>query len=374
MRSASGMRLVGYFDCPGGGQVVVDGTTAFIGHMEGPAGTSIVDVADPANPRLISHLEMPVGTHAHKVRVGNGLMVINREFYPKGKGTPPADFLGGYEVFDISNLARPRSLYRFEDKGLGVHRFDFDGRYGYMSPTLDGYVGNIVMIVDFENPEKPREVGRWWKPGQWVAGGEQPTWEKTAHRCHHPLRLGNRLYVSYWMGGMFILDIENMAKPKVVSHMEWRPPYNCPVHTALPLPQEVNGRKLLIVAEEDVWRTADDFAGGLWMVDITNEKNPFVIGSFQMPELDGKGIAPFTACHQPSERLNGTEVPVAYFAHGVRMVDISNPRLMREVAHFVPDIAPGFEKTQSNDVTYDDRGLIYLIDRYRGMCILERTK
>ena len=65
---------------------------------------------------------------------------------------------------------------------------------------------------------------------------------------------------------------------------------------------------------------------------------------------------------------------MAYFAHGVRMVDISNPRLMREVAHFVPDIAPGFEKTQSNDVTYDDRSLIYLIDRYRGMCILERTK
>lgn len=33
MSSAKGLRQVGYFDCPGGGQIVVAGTTAFIGHM-----------------------------------------------------------------------------------------------------------------------------------------------------------------------------------------------------------------------------------------------------------------------------------------------------------------------------------------------------
>ena len=48
MSSAKGLRQVGFFDCPGGGQIVVAGTIAFIGHMRAPAGTSIVDVADPA--------------------------------------------------------------------------------------------------------------------------------------------------------------------------------------------------------------------------------------------------------------------------------------------------------------------------------------
>ena len=79
MSSAKGLRQVGYFDCPGGGQIVVAGTTAFIGHMRAPSGTSIVDVADPAHPRLLARLEMPPGTHSHKVRVNNGLMLVNRE-------------------------------------------------------------------------------------------------------------------------------------------------------------------------------------------------------------------------------------------------------------------------------------------------------
>jgi hypothetical protein len=74
MSSAKGLRQVGSFDCPGGGQIVVTGTIAFIGHMRAPAGTSIVDVADPAHPRLLARLEMTPGTHSHKVRVDNGLM------------------------------------------------------------------------------------------------------------------------------------------------------------------------------------------------------------------------------------------------------------------------------------------------------------
>ena len=61
-------------------------------------------------------------------------------------------------------------------------------------PTVEGYVGNIVMILDLADPAKPREVGRWWMPGQWTAGGETPTWHGTDHRCHHPIRRGDRLY------------------------------------------------------------------------------------------------------------------------------------------------------------------------------------
>ena len=29
-----------------------------------------------------------------------------------------------------------------------------------------------IMILDMQNPERPEEVGRWWIPGQWQAGGE----------------------------------------------------------------------------------------------------------------------------------------------------------------------------------------------------------
>jgi len=53
-------------------------------------------------------------------------------------------------------------------------------------------------------------------------------------------------------------------------------------------------------------------------------------------------------------------------------VDISNPHTLREVASYMPDPAPGANKVSSNDVFMDDRGLIYLLDRIRGLHIVER--
>ena len=78
-KSARGLRQVGYFDCPGGGQVVVDGHVAYIAHMKAPDGTTLVDVSDPKYPRRLSGVGVPAGTHSHKVRAANGIMLVNRE-------------------------------------------------------------------------------------------------------------------------------------------------------------------------------------------------------------------------------------------------------------------------------------------------------
>ena len=85
MASADGLKEVGFFDCAGGGQIRVDGTTAYIGHMANPFGTSIVDVSDPKNPTLLSHTGMPEGTHSHKVHARDNIMVRNHELIGPGK-------------------------------------------------------------------------------------------------------------------------------------------------------------------------------------------------------------------------------------------------------------------------------------------------
>ena len=64
---------------------------------------------------------------------------------------------------------------------------------------------------------------------------------------------------------------------------------------------------------------------------------------------------------------------MAWFAYGLRVIDISNPHALKEVAYYMPDVPEGSERVQSNDVTVDNRGLIYLLDRVRGLSILERT-
>jgi hypothetical protein len=374
MPTGKGLRQAGFVDCAGGGQVVVENGIAYIAHMKAPHGTSIVDVKDPRNPRQLASLEMPPGTHSHKVRVANGLMIVNHETNRVDPNPIPAGWQGGIGIYDVSTPAKPRLITKWSTTdGTGVHRFDFDGRHVYMSPTLAGYVGNIMMIMDLHDPTRPTEVGRWWMPGQHVAGGEKPTWDKTAHRCHHPLRMGNRLYTSYWLGGFAILDIDDMTRPRLVSGLDWSPPFTCPTHTALPIPHEILGRKYLLVADEDVFRTENDPAAFMWMVDITDERNPVPVSSFQVEGIAGKPSPTMTACHQPCEKVTGNEIPFAWFAQGLRIIDIANPHSPREVAWYMPDPAKGASRVSSNDITVDERGLLYLIDRVGGLSIVERT-
>lgn len=368
MTKARGIKVVGYLDCPGGGQVVVRDKIAYIGHIAPPHGTTIVDVSDPATPRPLAQITIPEGMHSHKVRVENGLMIVNRERYPPGP--PPADFPGGIDIYDVTRPSAPRKITTWS--GRGMHRFTFDGRYVYGSPELDGYIGNIVLILDLKNPERLEEVGRWWMPGQWKAGGETPTWKGTAHRCHHPMRLDDRLYVSYWHGGFVILDISDMTKPKFVSGLDWSPPFPWPTHTAQPVPFPLRDRRMLLVADEDVVRLGPSSPSFLWLVDITDETRPVPFASFQVEEEDGSLKEDYTGLHQFCEEIRSTEIPIAWFAHGLKIVDIANPHAPREVASFLPPVPEGARRVSSNDVCYDAQGLMYLIDRSRGLHILER--
>ena len=373
MPQASGMKQVGYIDCAGGGQVVVQNGYAYIGHMRAPFGTTIVDVRDPSKPEILSQLRMQPGTHSHKVRVRGDLMIVNQELNFNDPNEPPPEFKGGICIYDVADKRNPKLIKRWETEGQGVHRYDIDDRYVYLSSTAEGYLAHIVIILDLKDPANPVEVSRWWMPGQWTGGGEKPDWEKTAHRCHHPLRLGNRLYTSYWQAGFHILDIEDIAKPQRISGLDWTPPFHCPTHTALPIPFPINDRRYMLVADEDVYRPPNGVPAFLSAVDITNIEHPAVVGTFQVAGIDEAPQPLATACHQLCEIVTGTQIPAAWFAHGVRIIDFSNPRSMKEVAYFVPDIPPGCTRVQSNDVTVDERGLIYVTDRQHGVTIIERT-
>ncbi len=106
MARSKNTRLVAHIDCPGGGQVWVDGKTLYIGHMREPTGTTIVDISDPARPVVIARVAVPPGWHSHKVRVANGLMVVNHE--RQGQGGDP-NFGGGLGIYDVSDAFPART-------------------------------------------------------------------------------------------------------------------------------------------------------------------------------------------------------------------------------------------------------------------------
>ena len=79
----SGFDVVGHSDlggCGDGMQVVREGDALYVGHF-GPSGmgTTLLDVADPAVPRVVRQWRAPEGTHMHKVQIADGLMLVNEE-------------------------------------------------------------------------------------------------------------------------------------------------------------------------------------------------------------------------------------------------------------------------------------------------------
>lgn len=427
MSSISGpLRHLSRTEIPGGGQITVRGSLAFVGHMAPPLGTTILDVSDPRKPSIVCQIEIEEKwTKSHKVRVTGDLMIVNQELYNKHffkkhhivsdaereltntYGRHPTDeelasklditragldelrafrdrgyHSGGFKIFDISNPTKPHLLKYQRTGGIGVHRFDCDEQYAYISTEMDGYSGNILVVYDIRKPSDPREVSRWWIEGQNTGNGESPSWSGNEKRLHHVLRKGDKLWASCWRGGAYVIDVSDIEKPRTIGHYGYQPPWPFPTHTVLPVPHPIRGRRLALVADEEMPHPDNQPCAFLWVLDVTDLGNIQALSTFHVTDFGAKwrdegGAYPNgyygPGLHQIQEHLDSNLVSCAWFAAGLRVVDISDPFCPREVAHYMPGPAPGSRLAQTNDVFVDDRGLIYIVDRIGGLDILEMT-
>ncbi len=411
------VKRISHLDVLGGGQIVVDGDYAFIGHMKPPHGTSIVDVSNPANPRVVCTLETgSEWSHTHKVRVAGDLMITNveqdrRHLLRKGDrlnsvyaqlafsgasqpsnatianalGVSENDLAaivafrkrgyneGGFKVWDISDRTHPQLLAYERTHGFGVHRFDMDEKYAYISTEIDGYLGNILVIYDLANPAKPKEVSRWAMPGQHVAGGETPHWEGYGHRLHHALRAGDELWAAVWQAGFRVINISDITKPRTIGQYNYHPWVVEPTHTVLPASQLFDNRRIAVVCDEEHTHRHGQPHAGLWLFDVTDLSNIHPLSTFHVSEMD----SPWSrsggrfGIHQFQEHIDENLVYCAWFSGGLRIVDIADPTAPVEAGFFIPEPVGSEPAPQSNDVDVDARGLIYLLDRNRGLDILE---
>jgi hypothetical protein len=380
-------------ELPGAGQVTVEGKYAYVGHITNKErlGTSILDISDARRPRLLCQLRVDEpDSHSHKARVAGDLMIVNVEQNMGPLGRKAADGAsqkdryaeGGFKLYDISNREKPRLIAHHRTHGRGVHRFDMDERYAYISTEMEGYVGNILVIYDIRNPARPEEVSRWWMPGQHVAGGEKPTWAGRRNRLHHALRFGDELWAGCWHAGLRVIDISDIRAPRTIGEYNYHPPFPEPSHTFMPVPAPVNGRRIAVaIDEEDHAHSAEEMErrrgrphGCLWVFDVTEVKNMKPLAIFEVSELDSpwSRAAPGRfGAHQFQEHMDGTLVYCTWFAGGLRIVDVADPAAPQEVGHFIPEPAAGKVAPQTNDVDVDPNGLVYIVDRYAGFDILE---
>jgi hypothetical protein len=366
---AATLNRVGYLNLPGGGQIVVDGRYGYVGHMAPPQGTTILDLAEPAHPRVIAQLSVPGDIHSHKVRVAGEVMFVNYERFPENdRGRTPAV---GLKVFDIADRREPREIGFFRTVGRGVHRFDLQGAHAFLSTEWPRFRSNILLIVDVADPAHPVPVGQWAFPGQEAEAFEEPL--PIDHWVHLALARGNRVYAACGHAGVMIVDISDPRHPKTVSGVSWDPPYTAPTHTFLPVPHLIWNRRFALVTDEDVTDDVlEDPPAFMWMLDITNEARPVPVATYH---VDPAGLAvpgQRFGAHQPWEHVREDNIVfLAWFSGGVRAVDISNPYRPREVAAYVPQAGQGRPVAQTNDVFVDRRGFVYAIDRYEGLSVLE---
>lgn len=364
----------------------------YIAHEHHPACFSIFDVTEPAAPKLLWQLPLP-----HKNVRGNSLAmrgdILIQAYQVNKAGLKPA----GFQVYDVSKPAEPREIAFFDLSGgpasQGVHYVSFmDGRYAHITTGAPDFEPKhpkdhqFYMIVDLANPSRPTEVGRWWMPGQRKGDpGELPPRHVDfdfAYRPHHTLcypERPDRAYIGYIDGGIVILDISDKARPKLVSRLDYHPPFPGFTHTVLPL----FDRNLLVVTDEATGDHGLDWPKRYWMVDMRVESNPVMISSMPTPEnfeelhkAGGRIGAHNIHENEPepgSAKLQYT-VATTWFSAGVRVYDISDPFRPEEIAAFLPETPEGQRGCRISDLFVDDRGIIYAADRARGgLYVLEYT-
>ena len=366
------------------------------GHYNIP-GWSVVDVTDPRNPHVVKFIPGPPNTSTNQVDSADGILVaaLGRPNAREDAGmSADKPYAAGVMLIDIKDPLNPKELGRWltdKPKGRGTHRNMYQGgRYVHLAADMEGYDGDIYVILDISNPAKPVEAGRWWVPGQHVAGGEKPQRDPNVNLHNPDFVDGNLAYLSYGDAGMVILDTSDVSKPKLVSSTRFTHGHRFDVHTVT----NYAAKKLVIVNSEAVTYNCKGPLDHVTIVDVSNPAKPVPLSRYPVPVPAAN--LPYTSfCdkggrfgphnqnqlqYNPNVEKQGNLSYVTWFNGGLRVYDISDVRSPREVGYFM---AGPPEKqylkaygpyVRMEDVLVDTRGYMYVTGgAQQGLYVLRYT-
>lgn len=359
-------------------------------------GITVLDVTDPAAPRELASIPGPADPNVAtwQVQVADGLLVQGLEHRPVAwGGNPEAAGAEGLVFWDVADPESPRRVGELGFGAHGTHRSCYlGGRYVWATASVPGFEGNILVVVDIEDPSRPHEVGRFFLPEQYTAGGGDPARRISLHGPAFPV--GDRAYLPYGAAGVVVVDISEVACPALVSRLELGPAFTSMIgmHTVVPLPD----RALAVVNTEAIAERSEEPYNIAGIVDLANEREPRLISLLPSPlpppgadfpnfQRRGGRFGPHNQHHpQPGAShifASDTLVYLTWFNAGLRVYDIADPYLPREVGWFLPDdptqrrgpLPRTALVTQSEDVLVDARGYAYLTDKNHGLHVVRFT-
>jgi hypothetical protein len=353
-------------------------------------GWSIVDVTDPANPRYVKFIPYVTNDKSiitAQVTLHDNLMITSLNSFRPQKNPLPAVLL-----WDISDPENPKMVGSWQGGATGAHRNSYPGgKYAYLSTSYPGFKLHIMVILDVSDPAHPKEVGKYWQPGQ--KDGEPPA--QFPEGFHGPVNVSpdGRMASFGYTPDVVNLDISDPAHPKLIGKLHITEPFAKvgmqSVHTVLPLWD----RKLLYVSSEaSKERCQDDGLNFAGMIDNSNPEKPRLISVFPPPGLPytdycdkGGRFGPHNVSqeiHNPAIQKPGKLMTIAWFNAGVRVFDISDPRMPKEVGFFIPPERPDAPAQSgahaspvdwSEEIAVDARGNIFMNDDKWGLFVLRYT-
>ena len=389
------------------------GRTLFVASEKAPYDFVVVDVSHPSSPSVIYRHEL-AGPHvrSNNLAIHNDLLAVTRQV--KEKGASPA----GVEFFDISDPRQPRRVGFFDTSGgqsIGTHFVWLDGLgHAFWASQGPDYAARdprdqfMLKILDVIDPSQPREIGRWWMPGtqrsdevaspsrphelvaasrgrtltpeevsaRRVSHGDVSSWDfgiRVHNTCVVPER-PDRAYVAYTSGGGYVLDIADLAAPRVIGELRYGPVLPAAAHTFVPL----GDSGFALLSDETLEEGAADFPQKVWVVDLRLEDRPLIVGSLDMPWPDEVPSVGRFGAHNLHEYPTGQGAwrdfrvaAGAFFGLGAVVYDVADPLRPRELARFVPGVSDdGRSQGQLNDLFLDDRAVLYTIDRKSDACYI----
>ncbi len=369
-------------------------------------GVHVLDVTDPADPKYLKFIPGPKDSSVSQVTLHDNLMLTNlsrpitpEELSGQGDGfcklqveaSPTKTYQEGVLIWDVSNPVDPKLLSHWEGHSAGTHRNSYPGgKYAFLSSTVPGYRGFILLILDVSDPLHPKEAGRWAYPG--AKGDERPG--EVCTSFHGPANLSpdGKMISAGYTPAVVNLDVSDIAHPKLIGKLSFVPPFNDAgtqaIHTVLPLWD----RQMLFVSSEASRINCDEALNFAGLVDIKDPAKPRLISLFPVPvppagspfrdfcEKGGR-FGPHNVnqeIHLPDVEKPGNLIYLTYFNAGLRVYDIKNPRLPIESGWFMPPnpdtpkLSQGgmLKVNQTQEVLVDTRGNIYLTDSAWGIWIL----
>jgi hypothetical protein len=321
---------------------------AVVGQFDEPGGFYLLSIANPRNPRLLSHFECP--GPQNDVSIWRNLVFLSvdnaREHTECGAGDASraqiltGDDWSGIRIVDISDRRNPEQIHTVRtDCGSHTHT---------LVPDLDN---DRVLIYVQSYPLRDQGPNCGADGHGKISGVEVPLGDPTAAEvvsepdvspavgCHDvTVFLETSLAAAACITESQIWDISDPAHPEIISHIR-NPAMN--IHHSsifswdgevVVLGDEMGGA----VAAAGCMDGGHLPLGALWFYDISDPEAPQLQSFWKIPEQE---VSVMCTAHQFNAvplRSDKRILVTSWFNGGTHVLDFTDPQNVERIGHYIP--------------------------------------